>query len=173
MYVLHVLFLNFWSGYAAPIAALFTNDFNAWLMLNQRIFPKLAKCLYTKTGSSGSSELRDSLCFLPLNVLNEKIFAFIYMWYILIIVLTTFSLMCSIFAMASKRYRISRLRAIALLAFSGDQMCRITNQANYGDVFVLKMLGRNLTSYLYLDLMNDLLAMRKTRRVSFFSEEKV
>lgn len=173
MAILHVFFLDFWTSYAAPVAALLSNNLEEWTRLNTVVFPKLAKCEFKKIGPSGSTELRDNLCFLPLNILNDKIFTFIYVWFLVLLVLATLSVLCSILAMVSKQHRISRLRALTLLAFTDNQMRRITNQANYGDAFVLRLLGRNLTSYLYLDLLTDLLAMSKSRRVSFYSEQEM
>ena len=44
------------------------------------VFPKVAKCDFFKYGHSGTGETKDLLCILPINVINEKIFVFIWFW---------------------------------------------------------------------------------------------
>ena len=46
------------------------------------IFPKVAKCIFHKFGPSGSIMRHDALCVLPLNIMNEKIFAFLWYWWV-------------------------------------------------------------------------------------------
>merc|ERR1712107_773007 len=43
-----------------------------------RVFPKVAKCTFQKFGPSGSLQKHDALCVLPLNIINEKIYVFLY-----------------------------------------------------------------------------------------------
>ncbi|GIY06777.1 innexin inx2 [Caerostris extrusa] len=39
-----------------------------------RVFPRLTKCLFHRYGPSGDVQKYDSLCLLPLNIVNEKIY---------------------------------------------------------------------------------------------------
>ena len=48
------------------------------------VFPKVAKCNFFKYGASGSVERHDGLCVLPLNIINEKIYIFLWFWFILL-----------------------------------------------------------------------------------------
>lgn len=48
--------------------------------LQDEIFPKVAKCVFHKFGPSGIIMRHDALCVLPLNILNEKIYAFVWYW---------------------------------------------------------------------------------------------
>lgn len=43
------------------------------------IFPRLTKCTFHKFGPGGSPQTHDTLCVLALNILNEKIY--IFLWY--------------------------------------------------------------------------------------------
>jgi hypothetical protein len=45
-----------------------------------RIFPKVTKCTFNKYGPSATVEYIDGLCVLPLNVINEKIYIFLWFW---------------------------------------------------------------------------------------------
>ena len=49
-----------------------------------RVFPKQTKCTFQKFGVSGTVEVTDGLCLLPLNTMNEKIFVFL--WFYLMLV---------------------------------------------------------------------------------------
>ena len=45
------------------------------------IFPRMTKCTFHKFGASGEVEKHDALCILPLNIVNEKIYIFIWFWW--------------------------------------------------------------------------------------------
>ena len=53
------------------------------------IFPRMTKCSFHKFGASGNIESHDALCILPINVVNEKIYIFIWFWFLILGVLTT------------------------------------------------------------------------------------
>lgn len=50
------------------------------------IFPRITKCIFHKYGASGSLQKHDALCVLALNILNEKIYIFLWFWMILLAV---------------------------------------------------------------------------------------
>ncbi|TRY79540.1 hypothetical protein TCAL_12667, partial [Tigriopus californicus] len=50
------------------------------------IFPTMTKCTFHKYGPSGTIETLDSLCVLGVNIINEKIFLFLWVWFFLLAV---------------------------------------------------------------------------------------
>lgn len=52
------------------------------------IFPRMTKCTFYKFGVSGEVERHDAVCILPLNVVNEKIYIFLWFWFLILGVLT-------------------------------------------------------------------------------------
>lgn len=48
------------------------------------VFPRVTKCIFHKYGASGSIQKHDSLCILPLNIVNEKTYIFIWFWFIIL-----------------------------------------------------------------------------------------
>ena len=44
--------------------------------------PQVTKCTFHKYGSSGTVETHDGLCILPLNIFNEKIYIFLWFWFV-------------------------------------------------------------------------------------------
>ena len=53
------------------------------------IFPRMTKCTFHKFGTSGEVEKHDALCILPLNIVNEKIYIFLWFWLLLLGALST------------------------------------------------------------------------------------
>ena len=50
------------------------------------VFPRMTKCTFHKFGTSGEVEKHDALCLLPLNIVNEKVYIFLWFWFILLTV---------------------------------------------------------------------------------------
>ena len=53
-----------------------------------RVFPRVTKCRFEKYGGSGTIQNFDALCVLGMNIINEKIFIFLWFWYIMLAVIT-------------------------------------------------------------------------------------
>ena len=47
-------------------------------------FFRMTKCTFHKYGTSGNIENHDVLCILPLNIVNEKIYIFIWFWFLVL-----------------------------------------------------------------------------------------
>ncbi len=56
------------------------------------IFPRVTKCSFYKFGSSGTVQTHDTVCILPVNIMNEKIYVFLWFWLLLLTLLTVLSL---------------------------------------------------------------------------------
>merc|ERR1712142_13352 len=76
------------SSYGLQVASLVEVDPQNRIDPMSRVFPRMTKCLYQKYGPSGSIQTHDALCMLPINVINEKIYVFIWFWLIFLILLT-------------------------------------------------------------------------------------
>lgn len=59
------------------------------------LFPRITKCIFHKYGASGSIQKHDALCVLALNILNEKIYIFLWFWFIILAVLSTCAIIYS------------------------------------------------------------------------------
>ncbi len=60
-------------------------DFSGMMDCLDVVFPKITKCDFLKYGPSGSIQKHDALCVMALNVINEKIFVFLWFWYLILI----------------------------------------------------------------------------------------
>lgn len=61
-------------------------------------------------GPSGTVQVFDAFCVLPVNIMNEKIFIFLWFWYIIIAVLTGVSILVRIATLISSTFRLFLLR---------------------------------------------------------------
>ena len=53
-----------------------------------KVFPRMTKCNFHKYGGSGTIEVIDALCVLSMNIINEKIYIFLWCWFILVALIT-------------------------------------------------------------------------------------
>lgn len=56
------------------------------------VFPRITKCTFHKFGPTGSIQSHDALCILALNILNEKIYIFLWFWFIILSALSGLAL---------------------------------------------------------------------------------
>lgn len=70
-----------------------------------RIFPKITKCSFQTYGASGTIQTHDGLCVLPINVLNEKIVLFLWIWLAVLGVTTAANSIVRVATLASVRFR--------------------------------------------------------------------
>ena len=69
------------------------------------IFPRMTKCTFHKFGASGEVEKHDALCILPLNIVNEKIYIFLWFWFLLLGVLSALVVVYRFVIVISPRMR--------------------------------------------------------------------
>lgn len=91
-----LVFNNFWVEYYPAIRAILRHDMADFAKQSSILFPSQAKCDYFNFGSSGTIQFIDSLCMLPQNVLNEKVFVFLYFWMIILLLFTILHVICII-----------------------------------------------------------------------------
>ncbi len=65
-----------------------------------RVFPRMTKCIFYKYGGSGTIQRIDALCVLSMNILNEKIYIFLFFWFILLAIVTGINLVVRIVQLA-------------------------------------------------------------------------
>lgn len=120
-----------------------------------RVFPKVTKCTFHKYGPSGSIQKLDGLCVLPLNIVNEKIYVFLWFWFLLVAVLSGLNLVYRTAVVVMPKFRLLLLRARSRLA-PQDEVETITKKCQIGDWFVLYQLGKNIDPLIFKELVSDL-----------------
>ena len=75
------------------------------------VFPRMTKCTFQKYGPSGTIQRHDAQCILPINIINEKIYVFLWFWFCFLSFWTITSFMFDttiIFARRARRMIIQR-----------------------------------------------------------------
>ncbi|KAG5674119.1 hypothetical protein PVAND_004104 [Polypedilum vanderplanki] len=132
-------------------------DFNGELSTLDIVFPKVTKCHFHKYGASGSIQKHDALCVMALNVINEKIFIFLWFWYCLLLAVTILSLLWRLVTL----YLHSRSNAFNGFVFSlacpGKfnpwDIVTVTNEFYFSDWLFLYYLARNMEPYLFRQML--------------------
>lgn len=118
------------------------------------VFPRVTKCIFHKYGASGTIQQHDSLCILPLNIVNEKTYIFIWFWFI---ILSFLLIGLIIYRMAIIFVPIVRPR---LLHLSGTllplETCySVSKKVDLGDWWILYILSTNMDSCIYRDFLME------------------
>lgn len=119
-----------------------------------RIFPRVAKCTFRKYGPSGSLETHDAMCVLALNIINEKIYIFVWFWLIFMTVISAVWLIYRIAMISSSALRFK------LLQFRGkwaglNNLEIISKRCHLGDWFLVYHLGRNMEPVVYGEFLKE------------------
>lgn len=112
--------------------------------------------MFTTVGPSGSYQKLDALCLLPLNVLNEKIFVIVWLWYTIQLIVSVSNLIYWIVICYSKNVRVAILRSHAMLVVSRKQVMHATKEAHLGNFFLLNQIAKNTNYTTFVDLMSEL-----------------
>lgn len=115
-----------------------------------RVFPRLTKCLFHKYGYSGSIESHDALCFLTLNIVNEKIYVVLWFWFVFLFIVTSICLLQRIGLVLLPWLRLKKLRQLAPSTDEQD-LHRLTSTA--GGWFIGHLLSNNMRPSYFRDLI--------------------
>jgi len=119
-----------------------------------RVFPKVTKCTFHKYGPTGTIQKLDGLCVLPLNILNEKIYVFLWFWFRFIAIISSLNILYRIVIIMIPSFRVFLLKARTRLSY--DELKIITQKCQIGDWFVLYQLAKNISPLTFKELVSDI-----------------
>ncbi|KAI1296819.1 Innexin inx2 [Halotydeus destructor] len=119
-----------------------------------RMFPRMTKCTFHFFGSSGDVQKHDALCILPLNIINEKIYIFLWFWLMALAAISTVNVAYRLAVIASPRLRCMVIKSRGRLA-EGYQLNHLTQNMRIGDWFVLYQLCKNMDALNFKELVNE------------------
>ncbi|XP_023329396.1 innexin inx2 isoform X2 [Eurytemora carolleeae] len=120
-----------------------------------KVFPKVSKCTFHKYGPSGTIVNHDGLCILPINIINEKIYIFLWFWFLCLICWTSLFFCFRIVTCASRRTRFLIFCGRAK-SNSKDDISVVMEKLWFGDWFILMQLCKNMNPMIFHDLVIDL-----------------
>jgi hypothetical protein len=145
---------EFWSYGPRVVNSMATDD-EGKMDPTAYVFPKMVKCTFYKYGASGATVRYDTVCVLPLNVFNGKIYTFLWFWFVVLLILTSAWLLFAISIITRSKFRIyvlgKRFRHIDRNIFA-----QIERRCGIGDWFLFCMLAENLDSRIFRDVMEQL-----------------
>lgn len=118
----------------------------------QWLFPTVTKCTFKKYGPSGSVELRDGMCVLTQNTLNQKMYVFLWFWFHILAAISAFVIMCRIFTLVFPSLRLCSFRSTCNLNSARD-INVVFDKLWIGDWFLLCMLHPNINCVAYKELI--------------------
>ncbi|GFS37887.1 innexin shaking-B [Trichonephila inaurata madagascariensis] len=118
------------------------------------LFPRVAKCIFRRYGRTQETEVRDVLCVMTLNVINEKFFVFLWYWFVLLATLTAIALVMDFCLILSPPLRVYALKTRFFLVDERDFQTLI-KKGTFGDWFVMEMIGLNIDQVIFKDLITD------------------
>jgi len=127
------------------------------------VFPKVAKCDFHKYGPSGNIVRYDIMCVLALNIINEKIYFFLWFWFVILSIIGGLQLVFRAMLLF-----IPRLRRVLLRRYVSSKFRRsidmILDSTDYSEWFLLKILAMNIDSIRFGELCEHIckLLHRKT-----------
>ncbi|XP_055586855.1 innexin inx7 [Uranotaenia lowii] len=128
-------------------------DFTGTMDVLDTVFPKVTKCHFHKYGPSGSIQKHDALCVMALNVINEKIFTFLWFWYALLIVISLLALFWRFMSFTlhkrSYRFNAAMFSFASPGALSAFEVRVIQTSLSFSDWLFLYYIARNIDRHLF------------------------
>lgn len=156
MFLMKWVINNFWIEYQPAILAFINRDFDTFRQQSTVLFPFQAKCNFSTFGSSGTIVNHDTLCFLPQNIVNEKIFVFLYIWYIVILILSILNLAIFTMMLFFNQLRILDIGRMFERTVTRRECKKISSNGDFGYWFTLNMFHKNLSPVLFQDLAKEI-----------------
>lgn len=119
------------------------------------LFPKVTKCIFHKFGHSGTIEKLDAMCVLALNIINEKIYVFLWFWFIILAIISILAFLWDLLTISFGFLRKRELRLMAGVPVR-KELNSIANKLQIGDWFLLKYLARNMDSLIFGEFLRVL-----------------
>ncbi|XP_053946801.1 innexin inx3 [Anastrepha ludens] len=119
------------------------------------IFPRLTKCTFRKFGPGGSPQTHDTLCVLALNILNEKIYIFLWFWFIILSVISAIALVYSLVVIMMPTTRETIIKR-SYRSGQNKEIQSLIRRLDIGDFLILHFLGQNVNTKYYCEMIQEL-----------------
>ncbi|XP_001604008.2 innexin inx7 [Nasonia vitripennis] len=135
-------------------------DFTRQMDALDEVFPKVTKCTFHKYGPSGGIQKHDALCVMALNIINEKIYTFLWFWFIILAILTALGLAWRLLTMMLHSRSTYFNKMVFKIACPGKynpwDVLKVTNEYYFGDWLFLYYIAKNVENYVFKELLQGL-----------------
>jgi len=119
------------------------------------VFPKMAKCTFHKYGPTGTIQRHDGLCILPVNIINEKIYFFLWFWFVALAIITAVQQVYRLITVLVPGLQVTRMKGLAR-AVPEHKIRELSKRTSTGDWFLLSQMGKNMDSLMFRDFLDQL-----------------
>lgn len=139
------------------------------------VFPRVTKCTWHMFGPSGTVQKYDALCVLAWNIMNEKIYVFLWFWFVILSILSGLELVYRLCTIVSVQFRA---RLLCSHGRSGNEKYAyncvfISDKTGIGDWFLLSHLGKYMDPLYFGELVNRLCQSMDDQRSSEMATMKL
>merc|ERR1711974_156253 len=125
------------------------------------VFPKVTKCTFHMYGPSGTVTKHDGLCILALNIINEKIFVFLWFWFVGVAIMSGLAIVYRMVVILVPSLRESVICARALNQVPRSTVKALINSKSgwldqIGDYLVIYLLSKDLNPIAMKELLEEL-----------------
>lgn len=119
------------------------------------LFPRITKCSFNMYGPSGTIETHDLMCVLALNIINEKVYVFLWFWFLILAGISTLALAYRLLVFCIPAIRSGLLQKRARIRYKTG-LEAIASKLQVGDFFLLHLLSKNVELLSFSSLMDEL-----------------
>lgn len=121
------------------------------------VFPKVAVCRYQRYGRGGGQETKGALCILSLNMINDKVFAILWVWHCILILAGVNRIVTRSVQLLSHRVRYFLMKMMMHRYLSKNKHVRHIQHyvatCSIGDWFVLYQMSKNMNKRFFAEFL--------------------
>ncbi|CAG2164367.1 unnamed protein product [Oppiella nova] len=117
-------------------------------------FPRMTKCTFHQYGPSGDVQRHDALCILRLNILNEKMYIFLWFWFLFLAAISGLVVLYRLIIIFVPAFRYLVLRSRARMT-DPNHLKLVMEVSKIGDWFLLYLLCKNIDRQNFKELIQE------------------
>lgn len=121
-----------------------------------KYFPKLTYCSLQTYSAPGLETSDHRICILPLNIVNEKIYAILWFWFIILSAISALAVVFRILVINIPKLQIYMLLGQLRMPYNAIAVNNLVERYGFGGYFVLHLLGKNVNPLIFKELINEL-----------------
>ena len=127
------------------------------------VFPRVTKCSFFKYGPSGTVQTHDSICVLPVNIVNEKIYVFLWFWFLVLAAVTAVSMLYHVLHLITPAFTKMHVKARCLHKYD-DKIESMSKHFQVGDWKLMHILSKNMEPLVFTEFVKELSRTLKDKK---------
>ncbi|CAG0923006.1 unnamed protein product [Notodromas monacha] len=133
------------------------------------LFPRITKCTFLSVGPSGTFQKSDFLCILAANIINEKVYIFLWFWFLLLAIVTLVNICFRLSPALSYAAKLWFLQQRAGHTSDLNALQRVASRSKLGDFYIMYFLSQNMSCGTFGNFVDSLdVALEEEKRMPLF-----